>query len=299
MRQSFTRITACFILLIGLLSTLLLAQQQGNLVYDVKSQYQRISVYDTNGMRQLIFDGKFDGTDAIQSEMDKVDQNALTLSYAQHMICSLPLVAKPRRILIVGLGGACIERYLYNLLPDAKIETVELDPEVANVARKYFNLKEDARQVVHIGDGRKFIDESKDKYDFIMLDAFSATSIPYMLSTREFLEHCREHLTDGGILAANLWNAEPTYPSMLKTYDAVFPEWHVVKCSDSSNAILTALPTRRNVTKESWKTVAAAFDRNHKTGLELSTLLDKGFEATTRIPATAKVLLDKDEPKGK
>ena len=299
MRKSVSRIAACVVFVVGLISTLLLAQQQGDMVFDTKSQYQRISVWDTNGMRQLIFDGKFDGTDAIQSEMDKVDLNALTLSYSRHMICSLPLVAKPKRILIVGLGGACIERYLYSLLPEAKIETVELDPEVANVARKYFNLKEDARQVVHIGDGRKFIDESKDKYDFIMLDAFSATSIPYPLSTKEFLEHCRDHLTEGGIIAANLWYAEANYGSMVKTYDAVFPEWHVVKCADSTNAILTALPTRRNVTKQSWMGVAAAFDRNNKTRLELAPMLDKGFENSTRIPASAKVLLDKDEPKGK
>lgn len=285
-------VVACLVM-----GSLVLAQQQGELIYDVKSQYQRITVWDTNGYRQLIFDVKWDGTDAIQSEMKKDDPTALTLSYAKHMVASVPLAGKPKRILVVGLGGACIERYLHKLLPETRIDTVELDPEVLNVARKYFNLKEDDRQFVFVSDGRKFLEQSKDKYDIIMLDAFSATSIPYSLATKEFLEVCKNHLNEGGLVAANLWYAESNYPSMVKTYDAVFAEWRVVKCSDSTNAILTAFPTKRELTKEKWMEIAAEFDKTSKTGLNLPLLLDKGFEKETKIPPTAKVLLDKDELK--
>jgi len=104
--------------------------------------------------------------------------------------------------MIIGLGGACIERYLFRLLPDAVIETAELDPDVVKVARKWFNYVDDGkRQIIHIGDGRKILERSTDKYDLLMLDAFSATSIPYALSTKEFLEICKAHLTEGGIVA--------------------------------------------------------------------------------------------------
>src|SRR4051812_20068742 len=76
-------------------------------VYETRSKYQRITVIDTpNGMRQMIFDAKLDGSDAIQSEMDKQHPLDLTLSYARGMIASLPLVKdNPPRILVVGLGG--------------------------------------------------------------------------------------------------------------------------------------------------------------------------------------------------
>lgn len=48
-----------------------LKAQEDRVVYEVRSQYQLITVQDTaNGYRQLIFDGRFDGTDAIQSEMN-------------------------------------------------------------------------------------------------------------------------------------------------------------------------------------------------------------------------------------
>jgi spermidine synthase len=247
--------------------------------------------------RWMIFDAKFDGRDAIQSEMNKARPTELTMAYSKHMVASLALVEKPKRILIVGLGGGCLQRYLHEAMPETRIDTAELDPAVLAVAKKYFNLKEDARQWVYIGDGRKFIEQSKDKYDVIMLDAFSATSIPYLLSTKEFLEVTKAHLAEGGVVAANLWEAHPDFGKMVKTYDAVFPEWHVVRCAASTNAILTALPEKRGVTVEKWMTAAGALDKEYKMGLKLAELVDHGFVPEVRIPTDAKVLVDKDEPK--
>jgi len=273
---------------------------QGQIIYEAPSQYQKITVLDTpNGYRQMIFDGKFDGTDSIQSELNKSNPTELTLPYSRHMMTSVALVDKPKRILIVGLGGACLQRYLHEVLPETRIDSAELDPVVLALAQKYFGFKEDARQFVAIGDGRKFIEQSKDKYDLIMLDAFSATSIPYPLSTKEFLEVCKDHLAEGGFVVANLWEAETSFGDMVKTYDAVFPEWHVVRCAQSTNAILTAFPAKRDLTAEKWMTAAAAFEKTYKTSMNLSQLVDRGYSPATRIPAAAKVLLDKDEPKGK
>jgi spermidine synthase len=272
--------------------------QEGRTVYEVKSEFQFITVWDSpEGYRQLIFDGKFDGTDPIQSEMKLSRPTDLTLPYSRHMITALPVVAKTGRILVVGLGGACIQRYLHMLLPDAIIETAELDPAVLDVARKFFFFKEDAGQKVHIGDGRRFIEQSREKYDLIMLDAFSATSIPYMLATKEFLEIVKDHLATGGAVCTNLWYDQEDYHDMLKTYAAVFPEWHLMRCPHSTNAILLALPTRQNLTPEKWMAMATEFETIHRTGLDLPRLIDRGIEPATRIPSDAKVLLDADANK--
>jgi spermidine synthase len=270
----------------------------GTIVAEIPTQYQKITILDTpDGMRQMIFDARWDGWDAIQSEMNKANPLQLTLAYSQHMVASLALVNKPKRILVVGLGGACLQRFLHEKLPETRIDTAELDPGVLSVAKQYFGLKEDARQVVTIGDGRKFIEQSKDKYDVIMLDAFSATSIPYALSTKEFLEAVKAHVAEGGLVSANLWEMQADYGHMLKTYDAVFPEWHIVRCAGSTNVILTAWPVKKGITLEKWKTAAADFEKTYKTGLGLAALLDRGFVAAPKMPVDAKVLLDKDKPK--
>jgi spermidine synthase len=273
------------------------AAQDTQVIYEVQSRYQLITVRDTaDGYRQLIFDGRFDGSDAIQSEMLLADPDQPSLSYARHMIAALPAVATPRRILVVGLGGACIQRFMRKLLPEATIETAELDPEIPDVAAKYFFFKQDAHQVVHLGDGRAFIEGSKEKYDLIFLDAFSATSIPYHLTTREFLQAVRDHLAPGGAACANLWDAEAGYWDLVKTYFAVFPEALVVKCAASLNSLVLALPAKTGLTVRAWAEKAAAFEKAHPTGLDLPRLILQGAAETTSIPDTARVLVDRGLP---
>jgi spermidine synthase len=271
-----------------------LPAQEGQVVYEVRSLYQLITVRDTaNGYRQLIFDGRFDGSDSIQSEMNLANSDELTLSYSRHIMTALPVAEKIRRILIVGLGGACMQRYLYKLLPDAVIETAELDPEIRAVAARYFFFKEDRRQIVHLGDGRVFLEKSKEKYDIIFLDAFSALSIPYRLATQEFLEVVRDHLADGGVACANLWDGEADYYDMVKTYAATFPEVRVVKCAYSGNSILLALPGRMELSVPAWMNKAEAFEKMRSTGLNLPQLIERGAAEKTYIPEYAKVLRDK------
>ncbi len=285
------------LLMLGAMAQGCLQAQDFRIVHEFQSQYAKISVLDTaNGFRQLIFDGKFDGTDAIQSQMNLSRPNDLTLSYARHMIAVLPLVATPKRILIVGLGGACIQRYLRQLLPDTIIETVEIDPAVHRIAVEYFYLKEDEHQIVHIADGRQYIEKSKDKYDIVFLDAFTATSIPYPLATREFFTAVRSHIAKGGIVAANLWDESADFSSMMKTFSAVFPELHPLKCPNTGNLILMASPMKTGLSVQDWIKRAEAFEKMHPTGLNLPFLIQQGTSQRMVTPIGGRVLLDKDAP---
>jgi spermidine synthase len=284
----------------SVLSALLLplpaAAQGSDVVYEVRSQYQTITVLDTpSGCRRLIFDRGVRGFGAVQSEMDLANPDVPTLSYVRHVMVALPIVPRPRRILVVGLGGASIQRFVRKLLPEATIETAELDPAIRDVAAKYFRFQEDARQVVHIGDGRAFIERSPHKYDLIVIDAFSATSTPYHLTTREFLQAVRNHLADGGIVCANLWETASSFWDVVRTYSVVFPELRLVRCAGSGNSLVMAWPVKAGVTVEDWTRAAAAFEKAHPTGLELPNLIQRGTEETTIIPDTAVVLVDKED----
>ena len=271
-----------FALALGIFVSLPVKAQDYQIIYEVQSQYQVITVLDTaNGFRQLIFNGKFDGTDAIQSELNLSNPDDLTLPYTRHIMAALPMAEKLKRILVVGLGGACMQRFLYKLLPDVIIETVEIDPEIRDVAFKYFFFNEDDRQIVHIGDASKFMEDSKDKYDIIFLDAFTATSIPSTLTTREFIKAVKNHLLDGGLACANLWDAAPDYPDIVKTYSNVFPEQHILKCAYSGNSILLALTTKVGLTFKVWMDRAAAFERSHPTGLNLPRLIEQSAAKIT------------------
>src|SRR5690606_24834647 len=114
------------------------------------------------------------------------------------MTSALFLMPDPKSVLIIGLGGATIPQALHSILPNAVIDTVEIDPAVVKVAENYFGYRPGPRQRVFVEDGRAFIERAHREgrhYDMIMLDAFDTDYIPAHLLTREFLEHVRAILS--------------------------------------------------------------------------------------------------------
>jgi spermidine synthase len=273
---------------------ILLGCQSHRIVHQVRSPFQLVTVVDTlHGFRRLIFDGRLDGSDPIQSEMNLSKPHDLTLSYTRAMMAALPLANHQRRILLIGLGGASMQKFLHDLLPEAVLETVEIDPEVIRIARKFFGFETDDNQIVHVGGGRAFIENSNKQYDIIFLDAYGPKSIPYSLATKEFLEAVRDRLAEGGVVCSNLLSGNPRFWDMVKTYTVVFPELHLIKPPRTGNAILFAPLDRLDLTAEVWAREAAAFEEEHPTGLNLPTLIRGHTEDRMRIPDRAEILRDK------
>src|SRR5690606_32418296 len=109
-------------------------------------------------------------------------------------------------VLIVGLGGATLSLALAKILPEAIIDSVEIDPGVDRVAEQSFRYQQGATQRLLIEDGRAYVERMRKEgrhYDMIMLDAFDVDYIPAHLLTREFFEHIHAILAPDGVLAAN------------------------------------------------------------------------------------------------
>ena len=105
-----------------------------------------------------------------------------------------------RDILVLGAGGFTLShreplnRYTY----------VDIDPAIRAIAERDF-LREPARGEFIVGDARRFVLETPQRYDAVVVDVYSArTSIPGHLVTREFWQDARTVLKPGGVLLANL-----------------------------------------------------------------------------------------------
>jgi spermidine synthase len=150
--------------------------------------------------------------------------------------------AAPKRLLVIGLGGGTIPTALRELLPEAEIDTVEIDPAVTQVARRYFGFKDDAKMKVHEVDGRVYVKrairEGK-KYDAILLDAFDHEYIPEHLLTREYLEEVKSLLAPGGVLVGNTFSSSRLYNHESTTYAAVFGTFYNLK---GANRVIVARP---------------------------------------------------------
>lgn len=283
-----------FSVIVALLMPFLLGCQSYRVVHQVRSPFQLVTVIDTpSGYRRLILDGRLDGMDPIQSEMDLSKPHELVLSYTRAMMAALPLADRKRRILLIGLGGASMQKFLHDLLPGTVLETVEIDPEVLRIARKFFGFEPDPNQIIHVGDGRAFIENAKMQYDIIFLDAYGPDSIPYSLATQEFLEAVQSRLAEGGVVCSNLLTRNPRFWDMVKTYAEVFPELKRIDPPGTGNTILFAPLDRDGFTLEAWLRDAVAFEKVHPTGLDLPRLIRRYAEDKVRILRRAEVLKDK------
>jgi spermidine synthase len=186
------------------------------------SQYHRIAVVEDELSRYLRFDNSF------QSGIFKDDPFATRFDYTDYL--QLPFAYRPetRRVLYVGLGGGSAPKRTWRDFPAARLDVVELDPSVVDVAYEYFSLPRDPRLRVEVEDGRRFLARNDGPWDAIVIDAFYSDSIPFHLATREFLELVRSRLAPGGTVASNIIGAvrgpeSRLFRSMLRTYRAVFP----------------------------------------------------------------------------
>lgn len=113
------------------------------------------------------------------------------------------------RVGVVGMGTGTVGCY-------AKAghtqRFYEINPEVPRLARKYFTYLEDmerrgAKAEVVLGDARLVLErEEPQRFDVIILDAFSGDSIPVHLLTAEAMLIYKKHLNEDGILIVHMTN---------------------------------------------------------------------------------------------
>jgi spermidine synthase len=262
-----------------------------SVLYEKTSAYSTIVVTDEGeGLRALRF-----GRNGVRQSLVKPgDPEYLGLPYTRVALTGMALSDEPRRILVVGLGGGTLPGFLRRHYPDAAIDAVDIDPEVAFVAREYFGFKEDARMRIHVADGRKFIEDVRQPYDAIFLDAFGSDAVPAHLTTQEFLQAVRRAVTPGGVVIGNIWDRayNRLYDSMVRTYRATFEELFVVAVGDSGNRILFALPRRQPLARGDLAQLARRSQAAGLFGFDMGGLVERGFLSAEEEGAAGRVLRD-------
>lgn len=271
------------------------AAAEERLLYEKTSAYNTILVTENErGLRTL----RFERGGARQSVVKLGDPDHLELPYARVLPVAFALVAEPQRVLVVGLGGGSVPNFLRRHFPDLEIDAVDIDPDVVDVAKRFFGFREDARMRAYVEDGRKFIAARPQQYDIIFLDAFGCDNIPRHLATREFLDQVRAALRPGGVAVGNIWSrySNPLYDSMVRTYREVFPRLYIVDIESAGNRILLALPRPQDVRLEDLASRAHALSRQRHFPFDLGQLIAAGFRDPGDDGARGRVLSDRDPP---
>jgi spermidine synthase len=177
-----------------------------------------VEISEAQGVRTLHLGG-----DAIQSAIRLSNPEALELHYTRAMMGFLLIVPEPRDVLLVGLGGGSVARFMRRHFPRAHITAVEINPSVVAAARAWFGLPQnDDRLNVLVGDGERYVPEHPDSCDVLLLDAFNDGEAVRALSTRRYYEDCFKALRPGGALVQNFMADDPNLGICIDRLQRIF-----------------------------------------------------------------------------
>jgi spermidine synthase len=228
-----------------------------NKMHDFDTQYNRVQIYDsTENLTGKLIRVLLTDPNSTQSAM-YLESDDLALNYAKYYHLMRHFNPKFQKTLIIGGAAYSFPKEYLRSYPDKKIDVVEIDPQMTEAARKYFNLQDNPNLQIFHTDGRVFLNQNTTKYDVILIDAFTSLySVPFQLTTVEAVREMEKSLTENGVVIVNLISAfegegAKFLQTEVKTYKEVFPQIVLFKAkpekleSIPQNIILIA--TKANV----------------------------------------------------
>jgi len=188
----------------------------GRLARRVFRRATPLTVSEERGVRTLHVGGE-----AIQSAMRLDDPHALELDYTRCMMAFLLFHPAPRELLMIGLGGGSLAKFVHRHLRAVRAHVVELDQRIVAVARSLFHLPpDDARLTVEIGDGAEALAPAC--ADVLVVDGFDDESLPAPLVSQAFFDAAWAALDEPGVLVMNLMSDDPQLDRVLQRMESAF-----------------------------------------------------------------------------
>ena len=169
------------------------------LLGEQQTRFQKLQVYETSQYGKLL---RLDGYN-MTSERDEFvyHENLIHPAASAH--------AGPKNVLIIGGGdGGSAEEVLKHPSVE-RVTLVEIDADVIKMAKEHFaavhhGVFDNPKLSVRIEDGLRFMRESRDKYDLIVLDLNDPMGPAEALYSTDFFQHCRAALSPGGALTLHI-----------------------------------------------------------------------------------------------
>jgi spermidine synthase len=110
----------------------------------------------------------------------------------------------PGRIAILGNGAGTTARAYGHYFPETIVDAVEIDGELLDIGRRYFDMRPRPQLRLHTQDARPFLRQTDARFDAIFLDTYRQPYIPFYLTTEEFFALAHDRLRPGGSVIINV-----------------------------------------------------------------------------------------------
>ena len=246
---------AAILLLLAVLIAPVLAGGAGQLEKEAKSEYSHVRIRRDGNIRSLLF-VRDSGQEVIETSLNLEKPHSLISDYTQYMFMSYLLRPKQEKVLIVGLGGGAMVHFLKHYDPDVKVDVVEIDPLVVQLADGYFGVRTEGNVRIETADAFKYLATTEEKYDVIYMDAFlkpsdgtDSTGVPLKLKQVRFYKELQKVLTPGGMVAFNI-NPHLGMRNDIRTIASAFPQTYVWYLPGGSGAVAVGSLTEKRATTQ-------------------------------------------------
>jgi len=203
----------------------------GELVYDEHINGSQVEVRELGNFRWFSF-----GDDAIQAVIDIKQPSNIVLPIPQAMMIFLLWKAQPLKVLNLGVGGGCFERYFQSMV-DVTLHSVEMNTQVIDMAATYFSLPKD--QLVYIESAENFLQNNLQKFDVILCDIFTNQENPACLYDQHFYESLYRGCGASAVVFINLFAMnEQNMVEIIKLIKPYFNYVTLIEFKDYKNVVL-------------------------------------------------------------
>lgn len=242
----------------------------GEIVYEGHSDFSHIRVRERNGVRSLIFVTP-EGRETRQSSIDLEHPEQLQLGYTKTLFSTMLLDDSHERVLIVGLGGGGMVRFLNKVFPDVQVDVVEIDPEVVKVAAEFFGTDSGPKTNIYTQDAFEYLAEEHPPYDVIYMDAFLQPPADSGLEEKtkrlkqiEFLKGLHARLKPDGLVAFNLIVWATSTPGDIESIREAFPNVYQFGVPGTGNLVVIGSLKEERIPKEELLHRAQVLDEKYQ-----------------------------------
>ena len=228
------KIIATLVILVSLVlvGKKMFLQKHEDIILDTDSEYSRIWIkkFTNNSGKEYNTLEVDKGYESIAS-----GEKNLTADYLKYYDLFNYYQENTENVLMIGGAAYTYPSYFLEQYKDKKIDVVEIDSKMTELAEKYFDLNTQNENLnIYHEDGRRYINTTQNKYDCILIDAFKGLNVPFQLTTEEALIQAKRNLNENGIVITNIISAlDGKNANFIKyeyaTYKKVFKDVKIFK----------------------------------------------------------------------
>ncbi len=223
----------------------------GAVEFDQESKYSHIRVRKQGSVQTLLF-VRDHGEEVVQSMVNLKKPYDLLCAYSRSLFASYLFQPRPQRVLIVGLGGGAMVHFLKHYDGEVKVDALEIDPVVVQVADRFFEVRSEGNVNVITADGVEYLEHTKQHYDVIYMDAFlkpspatDSTGKPLAMKTKEFYKEVQKRLNPRGLVVFNV-NPHQAVDADLRAIRGAFGQSYVFHTADTNLIVAATMDQTRD-----------------------------------------------------